>query len=70
MQVHLALDARVANLVSLKAGADASIGRVKLEIRGVQAEAYLVVRLDNVAKILDRTLTTIDRNPELLTRLL
>src|SRR5690349_17655302 len=32
VQVHLALDARVANLVSLKAGADASIGRVKLEI--------------------------------------
>jgi hypothetical protein len=70
VDVHLALDARLANLVSLKAGADAHIGRVKLEIRGVQAEAYLVVRLDNVAKILDRTLTTIDKNPELLNRLL
>ena len=70
VNVHLALDARVANLVSLKAGADVGIGRVKLEIRGVQAEAYLVVRLDNVAKILDRTLTTIDKNPELLNRLL
>ena len=70
VQVHLALDARVANLVSLKAGADAGIGRVKLEIRGVQAEAYLVVRLDNVAKILDRTLTTIDKNPEILNKLI
>jgi hypothetical protein len=70
VRVHLALDTRVANLVSLRAGADARIGRVKLEIRGVEAEAYLVVRLDNVAKILDRTLTTIDKNPELLNKLL
>ena len=70
LRVHLDLDANVVNLVSLRAGADARIGRVKLEIRGVEAEAYLVVRLDNVAKILDRTLATIDRNPELLTKLL
>lgn len=69
LQVHLALDALVANLVSLKAGADVGIGRVKLEIRGVQAEAYLVVRLDNVSKILDRTLDTIDKNPEILNKL-
>jgi hypothetical protein len=70
VNVHLALDARVANLVSLKAGADVGIGRVKLEIRGVQAEAYLVVRLDNVAKILDRTLATVDKNPEILNKLI
>jgi YD repeat-containing protein len=70
LEVHLALDARVANLVSLKAGVDASIGNVKLEIRGVEAEAYLTVRLDNVAKILDRTLTTLDNNPQIVERLL
>ncbi|HJQ41368.1 MAG TPA: hypothetical protein VKB93_29865 [Thermoanaerobaculia bacterium] len=70
LEVHLALDARVANLVSLKAGVDATIGSVKLEIRGVEAEAYLTVRLDNVARILDRTLTTIDNNPQLLEKLL
>jgi YD repeat-containing protein len=70
LDVHLALDARVANLVSLKAGVDVEIGQVKLEIRGVEAEAYLTVRLDNVAHILDRTLTTIDNNPQLLERLL
>lgn len=70
LRVHLALDARVANLLSLTAGADAAIDHVNLTIKGVQAEAHLVVRLDNVAAILDRTLTTIDRNPELLNRLL
>ena len=70
LDVHLALDARVANLVSIKAGVDARIGNVKLDIRGVQAEAYLTVRLDNVARILDRTLTTLDNNPEIVERLL
>ena len=70
LRAHLSLDARVANLVSLTAGADVAIDKVKLTIKGVQAEAHLVVRLDNVAAILDRTLTTIDRNPEILVKLL
>ncbi len=70
LKVHLALDARVANLVTLTAGADASVDKVKITIKGVKAEVHLVVRLDNVSAILDRTLTTIDRNPELLNRLL
>ncbi|HEU4523063.1 MAG TPA: hypothetical protein VFT12_13730 [Thermoanaerobaculia bacterium] len=70
LDVHLALDARVANLVKLTAGADAGIDNVKLEIVGVEAEAYLVVRLDRVADIVERALKTIDENPEIITRLL
>ncbi len=70
LEVHLALDARLANLLQLTAGADARIERVNLTISGVQATVLLKVRLDNVAQIIDRTLTTIDRNPELLERLL
>src|SRR5687768_9579714 len=70
LRVHIALDARLANLLQLSAGADASIDSVKLNIRGVRAEALLKVRLDNVAAIIDRTLTTIDRNPQILERLL
>ena len=70
LKVHLALDARVANLVRLTAGADAGIDKVRLEISGVEAEAYLVVRLDRVADIVERALTTIDENPEILTRVL
>jgi len=70
LEVRLELDANVINLVSVKAGVDASIGSVKLDIRGVEAEAYLTVRLDNVARILDRTLTTIDNNPQIIEKLL
>jgi methyl-accepting chemotaxis protein len=70
LQVHIALDARLANLLKLTAGADASIDKVKLDIKGVQATATLVVRLDNVRAIIERTLQTLDNNPQLITQLL
>ena len=66
VRARLSLDARVANLVQLSAGADVEIGQVRLEIQGVQAEVYLRVDLDNVAYIIDRTLTTLDNNPQLV----
>ncbi|HET6232732.1 MAG TPA: hypothetical protein VFE05_21840 [Longimicrobiaceae bacterium] len=70
LRARLSLEARLANLLSLNAGADVGIERVTLRISGVEAQAMLVVRLDNVARIIDRTLTTIDRNPQILERLL
>jgi acetolactate synthase regulatory subunit len=47
----------------------AGTGEVDLTIRGVRAEALLKGRLDNAADI-DRTITTIDLNPQILERLL
>jgi YD repeat-containing protein len=70
LQAHLALDANVARLVSLSAGADVGIGRVHLDLVGVQAEAYLYVDLDNVTRIANRVVTTLDRNPRILTQVL
>ena len=70
LRAHVSLDARLANLLQLTAGADVSIDDVDLTIKGVRAEVLLKVRLDNVAAIIDRTLTTIDRNPQILERLL
>ena len=70
LRARVSLDARLANLLQLTAGADAGIDKVKLTIKGVRAELLLKVRLDNVAAIIDRTLTTIDRNPQILERLL
>ena len=70
VRAHVSLDARVAKLVQLSVGADVGIERVHLGIRGVQAEAHLRVDLDNVATIVDRVLTTIDRNPEIVAGLL
>ena len=70
LQVHIALDARLANLLKLTAGADASIDNVKIGIKGVQATATLVVRLDNVRAIIERTLQTLDNTPQLVSQLL
>ena len=70
LQVDIALDARLANLLKLTAGANARIDQVKLSIKGVRAQATLIVRLDNVRAIIERTLQTLDNNPQIVERLL
>ena len=70
VRAHVALDANAMNLVQLTAGVDVGIKQVQLGIVGVFAEAYLYVDLDNVARIVDRVVQTLDRNPEILTQVL
>jgi hypothetical protein len=66
LEAHVSLSAAVLDLLKLSVGADVFLGKVNLEIKGVEAQALLEVRLDNVAVIIDRVLTTLDRNPEIL----
>jgi pyruvate/2-oxoglutarate dehydrogenase complex dihydrolipoamide acyltransferase (E2) component len=66
LDAHVSLNAYVLDLVKLKVGVDVHLGRVCLDIKGVEAQALLKVRLDHVAAIVDRVMTTLDRNPELL----
>jgi hypothetical protein len=70
VRAHVALDANAMNFVQLTAGVDVGIKQVQLGITGVFAEAYLYVDLDNVARVVDRVVQTLDRNPQILTRLL
>jgi hypothetical protein len=70
IRAHVSLDAKVAKLVQISAGVDASIDDVNLSIRGVRANALLIVRLDNVREILDSALSAIAENPMLINRLL
>jgi hypothetical protein len=70
VRAKISLDARVANLVRVSAGADVRIDSVHLEIDGVLAEAYLYVDLDNVARIVNRVFVTLNSNPDLLEQLL
>jgi hypothetical protein len=70
LDAHLSLRTRLANLVQLVAGVHVHCGKVELDIKGVEAEAMLKVRLENLYDILDRALTTIDRNPQILESLL
>ncbi|MDQ2662409.1 MAG: hypothetical protein M3Y18_00055 [Candidatus Eremiobacteraeota bacterium] len=70
LKARLNLDAELANLLKLTAGVDVSIDQVQLDIKNVKASVSLKVRLDNVAYIIDRTLTTLDRNPQIVDHLL
>jgi hypothetical protein len=65
-RAHLAVLAEAGHFVQLNAGVAVRLGKVELDIKGVEAEAMLEARLENVTKILARVLTTLDRNPELL----
>jgi len=66
LRAQVAVMAEVRDLVEISVGADVSLGRVELKIEGVEAQALLKAKLDNVSQILERVLTSLDRNPELL----
>ena len=66
LRAHLAVLAEVGHFVQLSAGAGVRLGKVELDIQGVETQALLEARLENVTKILARVLTTLERNPELL----
>ena len=66
LDAHLAVKANVLNLVKLNVGIDVHLSRVKLDIKGVEVEALLKARLDHVTAVVDRLMTSLDRNPELV----
>jgi hypothetical protein len=70
LKARVALEAEVLDLLKLNVGVDAELGRVNLQIKGVEASALLKVRLDNLTTIIDRVMSTIDNNPQLLERLI
>lgn len=50
-------------------GADVFVGDGDLTIRGVRAQALLLVDLDDVYHFVNRTLTFVDNRPEVVDRL-
>jgi hypothetical protein len=66
LRAHVAVLAEAGRFVELNVGAGVRLGKVELEIKGVETQALLEARLHNVTAILARVLTTLDRNPELL----
>lgn len=69
LRAHVELHARVLDLLELHVGAQVSVDSVEIEIDNVRVQAMLKVNLDKVEKIVDRVMTTIDNNPEILTNL-
>lgn len=66
LRAQLSVMAEVTGMVELSVGAEARLGKVELNIQGVEAQALVKARLDNVSAILQRVMLSLDRNPELL----
>jgi len=66
LRAHVSLRAELADLVKINVGIDVYLDKVKLEIKGVEAQALLKIRLESVLKTLDRALDAVDRNPHIL----
>ncbi|CAN5651030.1 hypothetical protein BH20ACT11_BH20ACT11_00020 [soil metagenome] len=66
LKARVALRTRLSELLEIDVGLDVSLGAVKLEIKGVEAEVQLKARLDNVQAMIERTLSSVDANPGLI----
>ncbi|WP_157779078.1 hypothetical protein [Micromonospora sp. WMMA2032] len=66
LDASVALRARLGSLLQLDVGVQAQLGTVKIDIKGVEAEAMLEVRLEELRGILDSALHTIERNPQII----
>jgi pyruvate/2-oxoglutarate dehydrogenase complex dihydrolipoamide acyltransferase (E2) component len=66
LQLQVSLQTQLANFVNISAGVNAQLGKVRLAIKGVKAQARLKVRLEGTLETLRRALDTIDRNPQVL----
>lgn len=66
LKARVALRTRLSELLEIEVGLDVSLQNVKLETKGVEAEAQLKARLENVESIIERTLDSVDENPEII----
>lgn len=66
LRAHVSLQAELADFVKINVGVDAYLDKVKLGIKGVEAQAQLKVRLEGILNTISRALDTIDRNPQVL----
>lgn len=69
LRAHVALRAELADLVKISVGVDVYLNEVKLDLKGVEAQALLTINLDRVLGTLDRALDVIDKNPQVLSEI-
>jgi pyruvate/2-oxoglutarate dehydrogenase complex dihydrolipoamide acyltransferase (E2) component len=66
LRAHVSVRAEVANFVNINIGVDAYLDKVKLGIKGVEAQVLLKVKLERILGTIDRALSAIEQNPGLL----
>jgi e3 binding domain len=64
LEIRVALRADLADLVHINIGLEAEVTEVKLGIKGVEAQAQLKARLDNVRAIFSEVLDSMEHSPQ------
>ena len=70
LRARISFGADLADMVRINVGIDAEVGSAKIEIKGIEAQALLKARLDNVRAIFSEVLTALQRDPELAQNML
>jgi pyruvate/2-oxoglutarate dehydrogenase complex dihydrolipoamide acyltransferase (E2) component len=66
LRAHISARAELAGFLNISVGVDAYVDKVKLRIKGVEAQVQLKVKLERILGSIDRALQAIDNNPQLL----
>lgn len=66
LQAHVSVRAELADFVNINIGVDAHLDKVKLKIKGVEAQLQLKVRLERILGTIESALAAIEQNPGLL----
>jgi pyruvate/2-oxoglutarate dehydrogenase complex dihydrolipoamide acyltransferase (E2) component len=66
LRAHVSVRAELAGFVNINIGVDAYLDKVKLELKGVEAQVLLKVKLERILGTIDRALSAIEQNPGLL----
>ena len=66
LRAHISARAELAGFLNINVGVDAYVDKVKLNIKGVEAQVQLKVKLERILGSIDRALQAIDNNPQLL----
>jgi pyruvate/2-oxoglutarate dehydrogenase complex dihydrolipoamide acyltransferase (E2) component len=66
LRAQVSLRAELADLVKVNIGVEVQLGKIKLEVQGLEAQALLKVKLEGILNTIDRALNAVDRHPEIL----
>jgi pyruvate/2-oxoglutarate dehydrogenase complex dihydrolipoamide acyltransferase (E2) component len=66
LRAHISVRAELADFVKINIGVDAYLDKVKLGIKGVEAQVLLQVKLERILGTIERALAAIEQNPGLL----
>ena len=70
LRARISYQAELADMVKINVGIDAEVGKAKIGIQGIEVQAQLKARLDNVRAIFSEVLVALQRDPELAQKML